>query len=102
MEALFLIAVAAGVGVLNVTDVAQIIKSWKFWLHGFVSFLEAVVEGFPILRLYCLHTSGCQRTCVSSVSVRWACFLNWVAKSGGSTNSRLWLDERKRWTSLLH
>jgi hypothetical protein len=45
-EALFLIAVAAGVGVLNVTDVAQIIKSWKFWLHGFVSFLEAVVEGF--------------------------------------------------------
>jgi hypothetical protein len=45
-EALFLIAVAAGVGVLNVTDVVQIIKSWKFWLHGFVSFLEAVVEGF--------------------------------------------------------
>jgi hypothetical protein len=26
--------------------VVQIIKSWKFWLHGFVSFLEAVVEGF--------------------------------------------------------
>jgi hypothetical protein len=48
MEALFqfMIAVAAGVGVLNVTDVAQIIKSWQFWLHGFVSFLETVVEGF--------------------------------------------------------
>jgi hypothetical protein len=104
MEALFqfVIVVTAGAGVPDLMNAGQVVRPWKLLVVWLCVFLEAVVEGFPILRLYCLHTSGCQRTCVSSVSVRWACFLNWVAKSGGSTNSRLWLDERKRWTSLLH
>ncbi len=91
----FVIVVAAGAGVPDLMNAGQIVRPWKLLVVWLCVFLEAVVEGFPILRLYCLHTSGCQRTCVSSVSVRWACFLNWVAKSGGSTNSRLWLDERK-------
>jgi hypothetical protein len=50
----------------------------SFWLHGFVSFLEAVWKVFNH-EVVCLHMLLHLCVFVSSVWVRWACFCNWVA-----------------------
>jgi hypothetical protein len=50
----------------------------SFWLHGFISFVEAVWKVFNH-EVVCLHMLLHLSVFVSSVWVRWACFCNWVA-----------------------